>query len=149
MSVVFDASALIAMLKGERGAAKVAGAIADADVILFIVDARAGILPADRPFAELVRRSGKPVILASSVINSKMQDLARFVPPPTTPEEQAFDKTMKALDKARSDLEQAEMDWLELEEKKAALVGWPRLLYWNVDTCPSASVLLVTLPATS
>ena len=32
MSVVFDASALIAMLKGERGAAKVAGAIADARV---------------------------------------------------------------------------------------------------------------------
>lgn len=30
MSVVLDASALIAMLRGERGAAKVAGAIADA-----------------------------------------------------------------------------------------------------------------------
>lgn len=30
MRVVLDASALIAMLKGERGAAKVAGAIADA-----------------------------------------------------------------------------------------------------------------------
>lgn len=30
MSVVLDASALIAMLKGERGAAKVAGAIAEA-----------------------------------------------------------------------------------------------------------------------
>ena len=32
MSVVLDASALIAMLKGERGAAKVASAIADARV---------------------------------------------------------------------------------------------------------------------
>ena len=32
MSVVLDASALIAMLKGERGAAKVAGAIAGARV---------------------------------------------------------------------------------------------------------------------
>lgn len=32
MSVVLDASALIAMLKGERGATKVAGAIADARV---------------------------------------------------------------------------------------------------------------------
>ena len=30
MSIVLDASALIAMLKGERGAAKVAGAIAEA-----------------------------------------------------------------------------------------------------------------------
>ncbi len=41
-------------------------AIADADVILFLIDARAGILPADRPFAELVRRSGKPVILIAN-----------------------------------------------------------------------------------
>src|SRR3712207_1590164 len=41
-------------------------AIADADVILFVVDARVGILPADRPFAEMVRRSGKPVILIAN-----------------------------------------------------------------------------------
>jgi len=30
---------------------------------------------------------------------------------------------MKALDKARADLEQAEMEWLELEEKKESLTG--------------------------
>jgi GTPase len=41
-------------------------AIGDADVILFLVDSRVGILPADRPFAELVRRSGKPVILVAN-----------------------------------------------------------------------------------
>jgi ATP-binding cassette subfamily F protein uup len=35
----------------------------------------------------------------------------------------SFDKTMKALDKARSDLEQAELEWLELEEKKENLAG--------------------------
>jgi len=34
-----------------------------------------------------------------------------------------FDKTMKALDKARADLEQAEMEWLELEEKKEGLAS--------------------------
>ncbi len=34
-----------------------------------------------------------------------------------------FDKTMKALDKARADLEQAEMEWLELEEKKESLAA--------------------------
>lgn len=33
----------------------------------------------------------------------------------------AFDRAMKAADKARADLETAELDWLELEEKKAAL----------------------------
>ena len=37
-----------------------------ADVILFVIDARAGVLPADRPFAELVRRSGRPVILIAN-----------------------------------------------------------------------------------
>ena len=35
----------------------------------------------------------------------------------------AFDRAMKAADKARADLEAAELDWLELEEKKAALAG--------------------------
>ncbi|MBO9706803.1 MAG: ABC-F family ATP-binding cassette domain-containing protein [Caulobacter sp.] len=34
-----------------------------------------------------------------------------------------FDKIMKALDKARADLAQAEEDWLALEEKKEALAG--------------------------
>lgn len=41
-------------------------AIADATLILFLIDARAGILPADRTFAELARRSGKPVVLLAN-----------------------------------------------------------------------------------
>jgi GTP-binding protein len=41
-------------------------AIADADIILFVIDARAGVTPPDRPFAELVRRSGKPVLLLAN-----------------------------------------------------------------------------------
>ena len=35
----------------------------------------------------------------------------------------AFDTAMKAAEKARADLESAELEWLELEEKKAALAG--------------------------
>jgi ATP-binding cassette subfamily F protein uup len=35
----------------------------------------------------------------------------------------AFDAAMKAAEKARADLEAAELEWLELEEKKAALAG--------------------------
>ncbi len=49
-----------------RMRAQTEAAIEDADVILFVIDARVGILPADRPFAELVRRSGKPVILIAN-----------------------------------------------------------------------------------
>ncbi|HZW48056.1 MAG TPA: GTPase, partial [Microvirga sp.] len=49
-----------------RMRAQTEAAIEDADVILFVIDARAGVLPADRPFAEMVRRSGKPVILVAN-----------------------------------------------------------------------------------
>ena len=59
--------------------------------------AKAKNITIDAPADVLAGWAGKPVILASSVINARMQDLARFVPPPTTPEEQAFDKTMKGV----------------------------------------------------
>src|SRR5215213_10246012 len=54
-----------------RMRAQTEAAIADADVILFVIDARVGILPADRPFAEMVRRSGKPVILIANKAEGK------------------------------------------------------------------------------
>ncbi|MGE3869853.1 MAG: ribosome biogenesis GTPase Der [Pseudorhodoplanes sp.] len=41
-------------------------ALGDADAIFFVVDSRAGMLPADRAFADLVRKSGKPVILVAN-----------------------------------------------------------------------------------
>lgn len=41
-------------------------AIAEADAILFIIDSRAGLLPADQAFAEEVRKSGKPSILVAN-----------------------------------------------------------------------------------
>ncbi len=41
-------------------------ALADADAVLFMIDARAGVTPLDRHFAELVRRAGKPVILVAN-----------------------------------------------------------------------------------
>jgi GTP-binding protein len=40
--------------------------VAQADAILFLVDARAGATPADRTFADLVRKSGKPAILVAN-----------------------------------------------------------------------------------
>jgi len=41
-------------------------AIAQADAIFFMIDARAGPLPADRAFAELARKSGKPTVLIAN-----------------------------------------------------------------------------------
>ena len=49
-----------------RMRAQTQAAIAEADVVLFVVDARSGILPADESFADLARRSGKPVILIAN-----------------------------------------------------------------------------------
>ncbi|RYE34212.1 MAG: ribosome biogenesis GTPase Der [Hyphomicrobiales bacterium] len=46
-------------------------AIAQADVVLFMIDARLGITPMDQPFADLVRRSGKPVILLANKAEGK------------------------------------------------------------------------------
>jgi len=49
-----------------RMQAQTAAAIAQADAVLFLVDARAGAMAADRTFADLVRKSGKPAILVAN-----------------------------------------------------------------------------------
>jgi GTPase len=49
-----------------RMQAQTAAAMAQADAVLFLVDARAGATAADRSFADLVRRSGKPAILVAN-----------------------------------------------------------------------------------
>jgi GTP-binding protein len=41
-------------------------AIEEAEVALFLVDAREGLTPLDRTFAELLRKCGKPVVLAAN-----------------------------------------------------------------------------------
>jgi GTPase len=41
-------------------------AIADADAVLFLIDARAGIVPDDRMFANVLRRAGKPTIVVAN-----------------------------------------------------------------------------------
>jgi GTP-binding protein len=46
-----------------RMQAQTEAAIALADVLLFLVDARTGLTPVDRAFAALVRKSGKPTIV--------------------------------------------------------------------------------------
>jgi len=46
--------------------AQTAAAMAQADAVLFLVDARVGTTGTDRAFADLVRRSGKPAILVAN-----------------------------------------------------------------------------------
>jgi GTPase len=49
-----------------RMQAQTAAGIAAADAVLFLIDARTGCTPADRGFADLVRKSGKPAILVAN-----------------------------------------------------------------------------------
>jgi GTP-binding protein len=51
--------------------AQTAAAMAQADAVLFLVDARAGTTAVDRTFANLVRKSGKPAILVANKSESR------------------------------------------------------------------------------
>ena len=51
---------------GARMQEQTTRALADADVALFVVDARDGITPLDRHFAELLRRGAAPVVLVAN-----------------------------------------------------------------------------------
>ena len=54
-----------------RMRAQTQAAIEDADVVLFLVDARAGLTPVDETFAAILRRADKPVILAANKAEGK------------------------------------------------------------------------------
>ncbi len=53
-------------------------AIAQADAIFFMIDARAGPLPADRAFAELARKSGKPTVLIANKMEGTAGEAGRL-----------------------------------------------------------------------
>src|SRR5437763_2365776 len=46
-------------------------AIAQADALFFVVDARAGLTPSDRAFADFARRASKPVLLIANKSEGK------------------------------------------------------------------------------
>jgi GTPase len=53
-------------------------AIAEADLILFVVDARAGITPGDEELAAILRRAHKPVLLLANKIDDPDRDALAF-----------------------------------------------------------------------
>jgi cytochrome c556 len=65
----------------------------DAGEIAKRAKASASGLPAD----VLAAHAGKAVILATAVITASLNDLAKFIPPPMTPEEAVLDKAMKGV----------------------------------------------------
>jgi GTP-binding protein len=60
----------VASLSG-RMRAQTEAAIEAADAVFFVIDARTGVTPTDRHFAELVRRADKPIILIANKAEGK------------------------------------------------------------------------------
>jgi cytochrome c556 len=82
-------------------------------------EAAAG-LPAD----VLAQHPNKPVIIATSVITPALNDLAKFIPPPMTPEEEALDKAMKSVGQANGAVRKGvDGSNLEIIKKNTAILA--------------------------
>ena len=55
-------------------AAQAREAMSEADLVLFVVDAKAGITPGDEEVADILRRTRKPVLLIANKIDDPAQD---------------------------------------------------------------------------
>ena len=60
---------------GAQVAARAREAVEEADLVLFVVDARAGITPGDEEIADILRRSGRQVIVVANKIDDPRRDL--------------------------------------------------------------------------
>lgn len=60
---------------GPQVAAQARLAVAEADLVLFVVDAAAGVTPGDEELAEILRRSGRPVIVVANKLDDPRRDL--------------------------------------------------------------------------
>jgi GTPase len=58
--------------------ASAATAIGQADLVLLVVDARAGLTPADRHFAQWLRRQGRPVLLVANKVEGRAAEAAFY-----------------------------------------------------------------------
>jgi GTP-binding protein len=76
--VVIDTGGLVddAVGLAAQTAGQVDIAIAEADVVVLVVDARDGLLPSDRTILDRLRRAGKPVILGVNKIDGVNEDTA-------------------------------------------------------------------------
>ncbi len=55
-------------------AQQVQTALREADLVLFLVDARAGLTPADADIADMLRRTGRPILLVVNKVDGLNQD---------------------------------------------------------------------------
>ncbi len=67
-----EASPETEILQGVQ--AQVAVAVGDSDVVIMLTDVADGVLPADRDAAELLRRAGRPVVLAANKADNPQRE---------------------------------------------------------------------------
>ena len=84
--------------------------------------------PVDRRSAKLSYKDARRLEEVERLMETLPAEIARHEATLADPDlyardPAAFDRAMKAAEKARADLDAAEADWLEIEEKKAALAG--------------------------
>ena len=60
---------------GRHIAAQARSAVREADLVLFVVDAKAGVSPGDEEIAAILRAAGKPVIVLANKIDDPRRDL--------------------------------------------------------------------------
>lgn len=108
-------------------------ALAEADLILFVVDARSGLTPDDREIAQLLRRSRKPVILAANKVDEERltHETAEFyalgLDPPIPVSAEHGRGVGDLLDQLIAMLPHAPEAAEEAEEIKVAVVGRPNV----------------------
>jgi cytochrome c556 len=77
----------------------------------------------DLPPDAAAKYAGRPVLIATSVINDKFDDVAKRLPPPLTAEEESFQKVMRAVGPAAAALRPAvESLNAEVAAKNAAVL---------------------------
>ncbi|MBV9703611.1 MAG: ribosome biogenesis GTPase Der [Methylobacteriaceae bacterium] len=68
-----DGESLVGRMRAQTEAA-----IGASDAILFLIDARAGLTPVDRHFADLVRRAGKPVVVVANKAEGRVGEAGAY-----------------------------------------------------------------------
>ena len=115
----------------------------------------------DLPPDVVAKFTGKPAVIATSVITAELADIGKRLPAPMTPAEEAFDKTMKSVSGANTALRKGiEESSLELTKQQTAVlkkgfmeaqlffksrntadaVGWAQDAYKFVDSIEQAAV---------
>ncbi len=109
-------------------------AIATADVIMFITDVRQGLVDADSKVADMLRRSGKPIVLVVNKVDSFekfMPDVYEFYnlglgdPVPVSAASQLGIGDM--LDEVAKHFDENAMDEIDDERPRIAIIGKPNV----------------------